>query len=112
MKEDNTFLENNMQNNNIDKLISFIFIVIAIILLISKILFHKDNEDVILKEYQDIIITTQNSPNIDSNNIIYLTSLKDLISIAINNNINIFKYHNNYYTILDNTYYIYVLKRN
>ena len=109
MKEDNTFLENNMQNNT-NKIISFIFIVIAIILLISKMFFHKDNEEDILKEYQDIIITIQNKPNINSKNIIYLTSIKDLISIAINNNINIFNYHNNYYTILDNTYYIYIKK--
>ena len=103
MKEDNSFLE----NNNFNKIIPFIFIVIVIIILLSKILFHKDNEYDILKEYQDIIIVIQNSPNIDSNNIIYLTSLKDLISIAINNNINIFNYQNYYYIIMDNTYYIY-----
>ena len=103
MKEDNSFLE----NNNFNKIIHFIYIVIIIIILLSKILFHKDNEDDILKEYQDIIIVIQNSPNIDSNNIIYLTSLKDLISIAINNNINIFNYQNYYYIIMDNTYYIY-----
>lgn len=108
MKEDNTFLENNMQNNNINKIIYFIFIVIAIVLLISKMFFHKDNEDDILKEYQDIIIVIQNNPNINSNKTIYLTSLKDLISIAINNNINVFNYQNNYYTILDNTYYIFI----
>ena len=108
MKEENAFLKNNIHNNT-NKVISFIFIV-TIILLIIKILFHKDNEDVILKEYQDIIITIQNKPNIDSNNIIYLTSLKDLISIAINNNINIFNYNNNYYTIINNTCYIYILK--
>ena len=103
MKEDNSILE----NNNFNKIIPFIFIVIVIIILLSKILFHKDNEDDILKEYQDIIIVIQNSPNIDNNNIIYLTSLKDLISIAINNNINIFNYQNYYYIIMDNTYYIY-----
>ncbi len=108
MKEDNTFLN----NNNLNKIISFIFIVIVVVVLLIKILFHKNNEEDILKEYQDIIIVIQNKPNINNNSVIYLTSLKDLISIAINNNINIFKYHNNYYTILDNTYYIYVLKRN
>ena len=107
MKEDNTFLENNIQNNNINKIISFTIIVIAIIILISKILFHKDNEENILKEYQDIIIVLQNKPNINNKNIIYLNSFKDLISIAINNNMNVFNYQNNYYTIIDNTYYIY-----
>ncbi len=108
MKEDNTSLNNNIKNNNLNKIISFIFIVIAIVLLISKILFQKDNEEDILKAYQDIIISLQDKPNINSNNIIYLTNLKDLISIAINNNINIFNYYNNYYTIIYNTYYIYI----
>ena len=102
MKEDNNFIE----NNNFNKII--FFIVMVIVLFISKILFHKENEEDILKAYQDIIITIQNKPNIDSNNTIYLTNLKDLISIAINNNINIFNYQNKYYTIMDNTYYIYV----
>ena len=104
MKEDNTFLE---KNNNLNKIISFIFIVIAIVVLIFKISLHKDNEEKFLKEYQDIIIVIQNRPNVNSKNIIYLNNLKDLISIAINNNINIFNYQNNYYTIIDNTYYIY-----
>ena len=102
MKEDNNFIE----NNNFNKII--FFIVMVIVLFIGKILFHKENEEDILKAYQDIIITIQNKPNIDSNNTIYLTNLKDLISIAINNNINIFNYQNKYYTIMDNTYYIYV----
>ena len=107
MKEDNTFLENNKQNN-LSKLISFIFIGMAIIIIISKSLILKDNEEDILKEYQDIIINIQNKPNINSKNIIYLNNLKDLITIALNNNINIFNYQNNYYTIIDNTYYIYI----
>ena len=110
MKEDNSFLENNTPNIDLNKIISFIFIGIIIILLISKILFHKENEDAILKEYQDIIITIQNNPNINDNNIIYLTNLKDLINIALNNNTNIFNYQNNYYIIIDNTYYTYILK--
>ena len=107
MKEDNSFLENNI-NNNSNKIISFIFIVIVVVVLLIKILFHKNNEEDILKEYQDIIIVIQNKPNINNNSVIYLTSLKDLISIAINNNINIFNYQNNYYSIIDNTYYIYI----
>lgn len=110
MKEDNTFLENNTQNNDFNKIIGFTLIVIVIVLLINKILFHKNNEEDILKEYQDIIITIQNEPNINSNNIIYLTNLKDLINIAINNNINILHYQNNYCTIIDNTYYAYIKK--
>ena len=107
MKEDNAFLENNNQNNTHNKILIFIFTVIVIILLLYKILFNKNNEESILKEYQDIIIAIQNKPNINSNNIIYLTNLKDLINIALNNNLNIFKYYNNYYTIIDNNYYIY-----
>ena len=63
----------------------------------------------ILKKYQDIIIVIQNEPKIN-NNIIYLTNLRDLITIAVNNNINIFNYQNNYYSILNNTYYVYILK--
>ena len=108
MKEDNPFLENNKINFN--KILTFIFIIIVIILLVIKILFQKDNEISILKKYQYIIITIQSEPNIDSNNIIYLNNLKDLINIAVNNNINIFNYHNTYYSIINNTYYIYTLK--
>ena len=103
LKEENPFLK----NNNID--FSFIFIIIVIILLIIKILFKKDNEKAILKEYQDIIITIQNKHNINYNHIIYLTNLKDLIRIALNNKINIFNYHNTYYTTIDNTTYLYIL---
>ena len=110
MKEDNIFLENNTQNINLYEIVAFNLIVIVIILLVIKILFSKNNEDTILKEYKDIIINIKNKPNLDENNIIYLNSLKDLISIAINNNINIFSYSNNYYIIIDNTYYIYILK--
>ena len=109
MKENKTFLESDKENIDCNKII--VLILIVIILLLSKTLFNKDNEEVILKEYQDIIITIQNKPNINSNNIIYLTNLKDLIGIAENNNINIFNYHNNYYIIIDNTYYMYILKK-
>ena len=105
MKEDNPFLENNRQNANFKTILIFIFIIIVIVLLLNKFLISKDDTEVILKEYQDIIIPIQNKPHINSN-IIYLTNLKDLISIAINNNLNIFNFQNNYYIILDNTYYI------
>ena len=80
-------------------------------MLVNKVLFNKDNEEVVLKQYRDIIITIQNKPNIPSNNIIYLTSLNDLINISVNNNLNIFNYQNNYYIVIDNTYYIYILKK-
>ena len=110
MKEDNSFLENNKQNNNFNKILIFIFTIIVIAILLNKILFNKDDEEKIIKEYQDIIITIQNKPYINSNNIIYLKNFKDLISIALNNNQNIFNYQNNYYTIIDNTYYIYLKK--
>ena len=112
MKEDNAFLENNKQNIDFKKIIVFIILVIAVIYLVSKILFNKDSEKTMLKEYQDIIITIQNKPNMKTDNSIYLTNLKDLISIAINNNVNIFNYQNNYYIIIDNTYYIYIFKNN
>lgn len=108
-KEDNSFLENDNQNINLKKVIVFIIFTIIIVYLGNKILFNKDKD--ILKEYQDIIINIQNKPQIDLNNIIYLTSLKDLINIAINNNVNILKYQNNYYIIIDNIYYIYILKK-
>lgn len=111
MKEDNILLENNTQNITLNKIIVFDFIVIVTILIVCKILLSKNNEEAILKEYHDIIIAIQNKPNINSDNIIYLTNLKDLINIAVNNNINIFNYQNNYYTIINNTYYIYILKR-
>ncbi len=111
MKEDNTFLENNTQDIGLNEMLVFDFIVIVIILIVSKTLFSKNNEEVILKEYQDIIIAIQNKPNINSKNIIYLNNLKDLVNIAINNNINIFNYQNNYYTIINNTYYVYILKK-
>ncbi len=110
MKEDNAFLKNNKQNIDFNEIILFDFIVIVIIIVIIKILFSKNNDETILKEYHDIIISIQNKPNIDSN-IIYLANLKDLINIAVNNNINIFNYQNNYYTIINNTYYVYILKK-
>ena len=108
MKEEN---ENNNKNVNINKIQIISFIIIVIILLTIRICFNKDSENNLLKEYKDIIINIKNKPNLDENNIIYLNSLKDLISIAINNNINIFSYSNNYYIIIDNTYYIYILKK-
>ena len=111
LQEDHTFLENNKQNIDLKKIIVFIILVIATIYLVSKILFNKDTEEFILKEYQDIMVMVQNKPNFNIDNSIYLTSLKDLISIAINNNINIFNYQNNYYIIINNIYYIYILKK-
>ncbi len=110
MKEDNTFLENNAKKINLNRIMGFDFILIVIILVVSKILFNKNNEESILKEYHDIIIIVQNEPNINGNNTIYLTDLRDLMNIAENNNINIFNYKNNYYTIINNTYYVYILK--
>ena len=109
MQEDNSFLNINKQNDS-NKKASFIIITIAIIILVISIHYKNDNENTLLKNYQDIIITTENKPFINSNKIIYLTNLKDLINIAINYNINIFNYHHNYYLIKDNTYYIYILK--
>ena len=111
LKEDNAFLENNKQNTELKKTIVFIILVMTTVYLVSKILFNKNNEKTLLKAYQDIIITIQNKPNINMDNIIYLTSLKDLISVALNNNVNIFNYQNNYYTIIDNIYYIYNFKK-
>ena len=110
MKEDNTYLKNNTQNIGINEILVFDFIVIVIILVVIKILFSKNNEESILKEYHDIIITIRNKPNINSKNLIYLNNLKDLITTAINNNINIFNYQNNYYIIINNTYYVYILE--
>ncbi len=106
MKEENTFLKTNKENFILKIIIGFIILAIFTIYLLSKILFNKNNEKAILKTYQDMIITTKN-PDINTNNIIYLTNLKDLINIAINNNSNIFNYQNNYYAIIDNIYYIY-----
>ena len=54
MKEENLFLENNKQNSNLKIII--VLIMLAIVILVSKTLFHK-NEKTILKSYQDIIIT-------------------------------------------------------
>ena len=100
LKEDNNFLKNNTQNINFNNIIVFILIFTLITFLVYKILRNKNNEENILKEYQDIFITIQNKPNINSNNIIYLSSLKDLIKIAINNNINIFNYYNSIILII------------
>ena len=111
MKEDNIFSENNKQNISFNKIIVFNFVIIFIIFIVSKILFNKNNEETILKEYDDIIIAIQKKPNIKSDNAIYLTNLKDLINIAVNNNMNIFNYQNNYYIIINNTYYAYILKK-
>ena len=83
MKEDNTFLKNNNQIIDLKKIVVFIIFVIATIYLGNKILYKKDKEKTILKEYQDIIINIQNKPQIDLNKILYLTSLKDLINNQI-----------------------------
>ena len=112
MKEESAFLENNKQNIDLKKIIIFIIVAISTVYLVSKILYNKNNEKSILKAYQDIIINIQNKPNFNIDNIIYLTSLKDLINIAVNNNSNIFNFQNKYYTIIDNIYYIYNFERN
>ncbi len=112
MKEDNLSLEDNKRDIDLNEMIFFDLIVIVIIIVLSKILFSKNDEDTILKEYHDIIITVKNKPNMTDNNIICLTKLKDLINIAVNNNINIFNYQNDYYTIMNNTYYIYIINNN
>ena len=93
------------------KIIVFIVLVLTAIYLIVRTLSHKDKERSILKEYGDIIIPIQNKPNINTDHIIYLTSLKDLINIALNNNLNIFNYQNYYYVIIDNIYYLYIVKK-
>lgn len=108
-KEDNSFLNANL-NNDFNKKGAYILIIIAIIILVIQNNFNHDNEYKLLKNYQDIIIKTTNKPFINSNKIISLTNLKDLINIAINYNINIFNYYHIYYLIKDNTYYIYNLK--
>ena len=81
MKEDNIFSENNTQNITLNKIIAFDFIILIIILVIIKIV-YKENEESILKKYQDMIIVIQNIPDLNSNNTIYLSNLKDLITIA------------------------------
>ena len=101
-KDYNSFI-NNKSNINYINIIIFIIIVIISILFIKKILNNKD----ILNEYQDLIIPINNKPNL-SNNIIYLNNIKDLIKIALNNNLSIFNYNNEYYIIIDNIYYIYI----
>ncbi len=111
LKEENSFLKNNKQNINLKIVIVFIFLTITIVYLINNLL-NKHNEKAILKAYDDIIITIQNIPDINIDNVIYLSSLKDLINIVINNNANIFNYKNNYYAIIDNIYYIYKYEKN
>ncbi len=111
-KEKNAFLENNKKNIDLKTIVVFIILAVATLYLIIKILFNKNNEKAILKEYDDIIITIQNKPDINNDNIIYLTNLKDLINISVNNNANIFNYQNNYYAIIDNIYYIYKFEKN
>ncbi len=105
--EDNTGINTNNENNVINKKEIFIIIIIAIILLIIKNNYKLDSESNLLKHNKDIIMNIKNKPFINSNNIIYLTDLKDLINIAINYNINIFHYQNSYYIIKDNNYYMY-----
>ena len=97
MKEDNYFVKDN-KFIDLNKIVIFVIGVIIIINLINKYLYSKDKEENILKEYKDMIIT-----------IVYLSNLKDLINIAINNNITIFNYQNDYYIIKDNIYYIYII---
>ena len=103
-KEDDSILKNNKEKINFNKILILDFIVIVIIIIISK-----NNKKDILKEYKDIIITTQNKSS--TNNVIYLTNLKDLMNLAVNNSINIFNYKNSFYIIINNTYYIYNLNK-
>ena len=110
-EEDNAFLENNKPNIDLKIIVGFIIFAITTVYLVSKMLFNKMNEKAILKAYQDIIITVQNKPDINMDNVIYLTNLRDLINIAVNNNAPIFNYQNNYYTIIDHIYYIYEFEK-
>ena len=110
MKEENALSENDNQSIFIE-ILSVFMIGIVIIYLVSKILFSNNSEETILKDYQDIIIPIQKEPNRNIDDVLYLTSLKDLIHIAINHNSYIFHYQNNYYTVIDHIYYIYQLKK-
>ena len=105
-KEDKNSFENK-QNMDYKKVIVFIILTIADIYLIFRTLSPKEKDKIILKEYHDIIIPIQNKPNINTDHILYLASLKALINIALNNDINVFNYQNIYYIIIDNIYYIY-----
>ncbi len=109
MDEVNNILNNDNKNNDFNKSGIFLIIIIATIILIIKNNIKQNNEYTLLKNNKDIIITILNDPFINNNKIIYLTNLKDLINMAINYNLNIFNYHNNYYIIKDNIYYIYIL---
>ncbi len=110
LNEDESFLKNNEQTKDFYEVIIFLVIVVIIIILKSKANFNKNNEKAILKRYQDIIINIKNKPNITNNDIIYLTDLKSLVNIAIDNNVNILNYLLDYYVIITNTCYIYHLK--
>ena len=65
------------------------------------------------KEYASLIITLKNKPLLNNREIFYLTSIDDIIDIALQNNKNIFHYeviknkHHLFYLILDNYLYLY-----
>ena len=102
---------------------SFIFLIIAVVLIIIKIRQnsktpeekYKRNIKRIIKYYRDLIVTVKNEPNIKDLKIMQIQSLEDLIDVAEQNKSNIIHYEeienvkSNLYVIVNGYVYIYVV---
>ena len=88
------------------------YFAISIILIASGIFinlyFNKSNNfKRIIKEYKSLIIKVLDNPNINNYQVINITTIEDLIKIALSNDLNILNYNNKYFIIKENIMYLY-----
>ena len=119
-----------VQNTNIVKtiyiLLGIILVISSIILIIVKIKnklkmpldLYTKNINNIFKYYNDLIVTVKNKPDIGNLKIMKLSFFEDLVDVAEQNNSNIIYYEvlenerGNFYVIINDYVYIYVVTRN
>ena len=89
------------------------YFTISLILISSGIFinlyFNKSNNfNRIIKEYKSLIIKVLDNPNIDNYQVINISTIEDLIKIALSNDLNILNYDNKYFIIKENIIYLYI----
>ncbi len=112
----------NKNDVNVYYICSGAFGIVAMILIILVTRKRRNPEEIynkrvdyILKNYDELIVTVSNEPNIDNYNVMKITNFDDLIDLAEQNKINIIHYEkikdkqNNFYVFVDKFVYVYVL---
>ncbi len=105
------------ENTKIESIVCYIigslFIIGASIVLIIRIYKnakkHYEPIERILKNYGDLIATVTNKPDISNLKIMYVTKLEDLIDVAEQNQCHIIHYESNFYVIIHEYVYVYIV---